>query len=178
MLIIAFATAQVSASPSTLFDGKQVRLELDYPTFGTAFYAANATVGSAVEFPHPVFAPYVDVDFTDTTVHFAWITSNFFNSASFNGYWIRDIDGTIPKFVDVRLDPITNLVGMSSSRIFFDADNIVISMAGLSFTAETVMQINVNSVPEPTSPCIVLLGAIGVANWRNRSYVVSRRRIK
>ena len=135
-----------------------------FPDAGNVFYSSTFTTAS----PETGFG-YFTTSATDHTI----TNSNFFQSnswtgADFNGYEIYDFDGTMDAFTSVTLAS-SNMAGLDSSRISFDANHIWVNWQGLSFNTDTVVRLNVNgSVPEPAS-WAMMLGGFGLVGGAMRS---------
>jgi hypothetical protein len=89
------------------------------------------TAGSGVEFPA---AEGWGIDVAETTIRFA-LGDSIFGFVSpisfgFRGFRLHDIDSTLPSVVGVTL-ALDSHVGLDPSKIAFDADNILVDMAGL-----------------------------------------------
>jgi hypothetical protein len=145
------SSTSAKGNVSGFFEGREVRVERHALTFGHVVQSANAVVTDGVEFPQTTIGPFVVVDFSDTTVRFNWIRNSSFTPGEFNGYRIHDFTGTIPDFGNILIDPVSNIVGMSESRIAFDNDSIRVNMQGLPFTAQSILQIHVVPIPEPAT---------------------------
>jgi hypothetical protein len=110
---------------------------------------------------------------TDHQLYFKYNQSALFDTASFNGSIIRDVDTNIPAITSVILDPASTLPGFVQSDITFDSKDIFINVSGLSVTAGQVLLIDVNplaAVPEPGSFTLIALGglACGGVAWARR----------
>ncbi len=99
------------------------------PPFTTDF--GVRTAGAGIEFPN---AREWDVDIADTSVrfalgdtavgsHWALIPVLF----GFQGFHLRDADGTLPDIVGVSIG-FDSHVGLDPSKISFDADNVLVDM--------------------------------------------------
>jgi hypothetical protein len=101
---------------------------------------------------------------TDHILYFKYPNSAVFDTATFNGYVIRDVDTNIPAITSVTLDKNTTLPGFVISDVTFDAKDLFINVSGLVAHPGDVIQIDVNvpaSVPEPGS--LALIGVSGLA---------------
>ena len=111
---------------------------------------------------------------TDHILYFKYNQSALFDTATFNGYIIRDVDTNIPAITSFVVDPSTTLAGFGPSFVKFDSNDLFINVSGLTVRAGDVIQIDVNplaSVPEPGSFTLIALGGLacgGVAWIRRR----------
>lgn len=109
---------------------------------------------------------------TDHLLYFKYGQAANFDTATFNGYIIRDVSTGIPPITSVTVDPISTLAGLNQSRITFDATDIFINVSGLSVKVGTVFQIDVNqaAVPEPGPLALIAVAgfASGALAWVRR----------
>ena len=147
----------------------------------------TSVVGSGTEFigVYPCWngTSCIDVDLSDTnilaTMHYPANEPGDFTRWDFNGIRILDVNGTIPAFISVAINPATNMIGFDASRITFDSDNIWVNWQGLYGRSDTVVSLDVtgapvddggSAVPEPAS--LLLFGSgmvgLGVRAWRKR----------
>jgi hypothetical protein len=156
MKFLAFsALLLVLALPgqAALLNGQTVRLTYEFPNQGTVWNGNthDLLVGPGFEIlGFPVGDPRTNIDFSDTNIYVTFNSSAQWNSTSFNGFHVYDLNGTIPAFTIVTLNPATtpNMLGLT---LTFDADNIWVNWAGISFNTQTIVSIDVNGsgIPEP-----------------------------
>jgi hypothetical protein len=166
-------TLPAQAAPLLL--GETVRYQFLFPCI-TCDYAnaanGNYLVGAGVEVPNIVDARGT-LDISNENLYFDFASGGSFNPAAFNGFRITDIFGLIPSFTMVSINAATNMAGFDASRITFDADNIWVNWTGLSFTADTVVSLDLQggsqTVPDPGSSLLLLgLGLVGLKAWKKR----------
>lgn len=170
-LPLALASAALFI-PSSAFAG------LDGSTMGWQYYAyggaynsqTNFVVGPGVE---GNFAGYFDIDVDDTSITFdymytsTWSTSALSLSPTiYNGIAMRMVSG--PAFTSVTIDAATNMVGFNSGRISFTGSEIQIDWMDLAFTPDTIVKLNVEAVPEPTSMAALALGSVAILRRRRK----------
>jgi len=164
-LMIGGGTAQAGL----LFDGETIRLTYEFPAVGSIFDTRTFVVGAGVEAPaFPTGDPRTNTDFSDMNITSIFVSASSWTGASFNGYHVFDLNGTIPAITSVLINPATNMAGLTLARISWDADNIYVNWQGLPFNSDTVVSIDVNT-PEPAT--LVLMGsglALLAAGWRRR----------
>lgn len=101
------------------------------PPTTTADFGVN-TVSSATEFLN---AFDFNVDVSDGSIRFV-MGDDFFGTAFggfgalFQGFRLRDADGSLPDIIGVSIS-FDSHVGLTPSRISFDADNVLIDMNGM-----------------------------------------------
>lgn len=57
----------------------------------------------------------------------------FSDVSGFNGFVISDAKGTVPAILDVQISTSGNDLGITSDRIFFNADTISVNVSGLTY---------------------------------------------
>lgn len=151
--------------------GNDVLLEYWYPDLSTVRDSATSTVGAGTEFSN--YAGFFDIDVDDTNITVnQFAISTRFSSASFNGWVISDLNGTIDDIINVTINSATNMVGLDSSRLTFDSNSIGINWQGLSFTESTIVSRDIEfdsvAVPEPASIALLGLGLAGIGFSRRK----------
>jgi hypothetical protein len=110
---------------------------------------------------------------TDHILYFKYNQSALFDTATFNGYILRDVDTNIPPITSFTVDKATTLAGFGASNVTFDATDLFINVSSLVVRAGDVIEIDVNpptSVPEPASLTLIAIGGLtcGAAAWARR----------
>lgn len=160
-LVLLLFAVPLSAA---LLDGQTVQATYYFPDSSTVYaVGANVTVGAGIEYLD--FINYFDLDLDDATI----TASNFASSGrwtgtSFNGFVIRDVNGTIGWFTSVTISPLTNMAGLDASRISFTSDQIFVNWQGLAINPGTVVALDVTgAVPEPTTLVLMASALAGIA---------------
>lgn len=160
--LLAALAGLATSHAQELFDGKTVGYQYLFPNIGDV-YTGNSTsfvVGGGVELAGLYGSnTHATVDVSDTNILIGYYGSaNWSNDATFNGFRIYDINGTLPDFTSVTINPATTMPGLDAGRISFDANNIWVNWQGLSADPSTVVSLDVNTVPEPGSAALIALG--------------------
>jgi VCBS repeat-containing protein len=131
------------------FMGKTVGEEYLFPSITTNHAGhQSAVVGNGVEFPGLYNAGHgwATIDLTANEIIVDFYGSASWTGASFNGFHLSDVDGTIANITDVHIGS-SNMVGLTADRITFDADNIWVNWNGLSFNSDTLIKLDVTFAP-------------------------------
>ena len=110
---------------------------------------------------------------TDHLVYIKLNQSAVFDTATFNGSVIRDVDTNIPAITSVTVDKATTLAGFGQSNVTFDAKDLFVNVSSLVAHAGDVILLDVNppaAVPEPGSLTLIAVGglACGAVAWLRR----------
>lgn len=149
---------------AALLDGQTVNFTYLFPEQNQTYQdLGNAVVGAGVEFTN---FNYFNLDVADKSI----TAQNFSFDATwswtnFNGFVVRDVNNAV-NFTSVAVNALTNMAGLDSSRISFDAHNIFVNWEGLSFNTNTLVKLDINnapvSVPEPTGLGLAGLGLVAL----------------
>ena len=166
-------------SSAALLDGQTVQTTYLFPTTSTVFSGpVNSVVGPGVELPN--FAGLANIDISDTNVTITLTRNANVNTVAFDGIRFTDVNGTIPQFTNVILNPATNYAGFDVSRITFSTTDIFVNLANLPGLSGQLISIDfeggTSSVPEPGTAGLILLGTSVLAARVGRDVAVSRRR--
>jgi len=149
------AIAQAGMLGSTMGD--------QYYAYGGAYNGqTNFVVGAGIE---DSFLNYYDLDIDNTSITFDYKIATTWSSSPlslaptiYNGTAVRMVSG--PTITNVTIDGATNMVGFNSSRLSFTGNEIQVDWADLSFDEDTIVKLNVETVPEPASMTVLLGGAL------------------
>ena len=130
------------------FIGKTVTGEHLYPDLSSPYESYNAAVGSGTEFN---FINMDDdgqtndytVDVSDTGLLINMLLQSGWASATFNGFHLFDVNGTIDAISGVSV-AANNWAGFDASRISFDANNIWVNFESLDFSPQDSVSLNVS----------------------------------
>jgi hypothetical protein len=167
LVLVCVLLCPIVAS-SAVLDGKTVQYQYLFPTIATNYGNAdngNKLVGAGVEVANIVDARGT-MDISDTNFYVDFTNDSSFTPATFNGFRITDIFAAIPAFQSVLINPATNMVGLTASRITWDDDHIWVNWESLVFDANTVVSLDL-VVPEPASFALAALGLLSIS-WRRR----------
>ena len=173
IIIVVVLGMQATITPSveaSLLEGKQIRWEWLYPNNSTVLETQDLIIGPGIEKPD---TPYSGVlfllDLSDESISFTVGASYLgFGDTEYNGFHFFDFSNTIDPFYSVSINSATNLAGFSASRISFDADNIDISFTGLPVTTESLVLLDIATIPEPATLLLLGLGGL-VLRGRKRT---------
>ena len=135
--IVASLAAMASSAQGLLLDGQTVATTHFHgtaPDKTDAIGPVNTVVGSGVEltnfgWPSPG-SGFLSIDFSDTRIVIT-ATADAPRPDFFDVLRFLDANGTIPPFVAVVVNPRTTWPGVTTSRVFFDADRIDLNLTRL-----------------------------------------------
>ena len=169
LTLLCFVWSPV-ASNAEFFEGYELRFSHEFPTLGAYWYGpVDVTVGPGIE--ANVRGDYT-VDISDTNILLTFLTNSGWNNTEFNGPRLVDFQDSIAAIDSVTINPISNLPGFDSSRIFFTDNEIRLNLSGINFLNSHVLSIDVQPVPEPNSLLMLALGVgtlSGIAFVRRRA---------
>lgn len=160
-VLAAVAGLGSPADAATLL-GETVRVTHEYPSQGFIFSGGgpfDVVVGAGVEVPNVISFYSVDLSDGNAFLNFTQIgAGGTFTAAAFNGVHLFDLNGTIPTFLSVTINPATNVAGFDASHISFDANNIYANFQNLFVNSSSRVSLDITAVPEPGT-----LESIGLA---------------
>ena len=189
-LTVALAAAGVcavvlaTAAPSQAqFLNNTVTIDYLFPNTGSVFQSSG-----------PLLVTAGGVNFASSTGATGRVTAtqftvlidsdSTFSTVPFNGFRVRDTNGTIPAIAGFSIDSST-IPGLDASRVSFDADNLFVNLQGLNTTSGQSSVINVQfagaAAPEPGTLPLVGMGLLtgaGVFSRRREMMGSVRRRRK
>lgn len=164
-----FLAASLGAN-AALLEGETVNFTYLFPSQGQTYQdLGNAVVGAGTEFTNFY---YFNLDVSDTSITAQnFVFGSTWSGTAFNGFVIRDVNNAVT-FNSVAVNALTNMAGLDSSRISFDAHNIFVNWQGLSFDTNTIVKLDLNgtgvSVPEPAGLALFGLGLAGLLLRRRK----------
>ncbi|MBX3111814.1 MAG: PEP-CTERM sorting domain-containing protein [Fimbriimonadaceae bacterium] len=138
-----------------------------YYAYGGAYDSqTNFVVGAGVEDTFEALSiQYYNIDIDDNSITFDYLSAGTWSSSSlslaptiYNGTAIRMVSG--PSFTNVTIDGATNLAGFDASRMSWTGNEIQIDWVDLNYDENTIVKLNVETVPEPASMSVLLGGAV------------------
>lgn len=78
----------------------------------------------------------------------------------YNGVAINMLSG--PAFNSVTIDPSSTMVGFDTTRLSFTSSQIQVDWAGLSFSPSTIVKLDINTVPEPSTWSLLALDGLAL----------------
>jgi PEP-CTERM motif-containing protein len=168
LLVLVVILASPIVAFGALLDGKTVEYQYFYPNNTTPYLGAdngNKVVGAGIEVTN-IADNDGTLDISDTNLLVRYTGTSSWTSTSFNGFRIRDVFGTIAPFTGVTVNPATTMVGFGASRVTFDADQIWVNWNGLDFNPNTIVSLDIQSVPEPSTALLAALGLFAFGGRR------------
>ena len=154
--------------------GKRVSTQYFYQSTDTVYTQPSYTTVDGIKTTS--FNNNFDMLLKEDSVEISFLGSASWNSASFNGFKILNVDGTIDNFAPSIAS--SNMVGLSKSNIRFDNNAIWVNWQGLAFDTGTKVKLNLfsSAVPEPETWALMLTGLTltGASLRRSARSAVSR----
>jgi len=122
----------------------------------------DTVVGPGVELTSFGWSGFVNIDFSDTHILITAATDQPFGY--FETLRFSDVNGTIPDFSSVSLNPSTDWAGFQASGVsLVNPDVIDVNLTALNGLQGQTISMDITAVPEPVSTIIVGLMLLGVA---------------
>ncbi|MES2130182.1 MAG: PEP-CTERM sorting domain-containing protein [Pseudomonadota bacterium] len=153
-LLTAATFALLSTAASAGINGDTVGAAFFVPTLSGPGYSVGTDVVPVAAFD--VFGLF-NVHVSDTQIivdHFYGVDS--FNMTAFNGFQITDLSKNFGGVYTV--DGSTTMVDFSAAHVATSGNTVSVNMAGLAFTEDTRIVLNLSPVPEPESYAMLLAG--------------------
>jgi hypothetical protein len=165
-VVVVLAAAGILATPKRADAGFMTQtLEYTYyfPDTASPFDSSTFVVSNAVERSSLASgnagSDFATLDVSDTAILVDFYNGSSFTPSTFNGFVLSDINSTVPAITGVTVNSATNMSGFDASRVSFSADKIFVNLEGLSFDANTIVQLDVTFVPLPPT---LLAGFLGM----------------
>lgn len=172
----AFASSPAIAQES--FSGATVNFTYLYPTSVNVYSSNGYVVGSGVEILNVAGDQAITMDISSNAILVSFYRTSTWTNYAFNGWTLSDKVNGLNDITGVTFSSASNWSSFDPSRISFTSNSITVNWAGLSFTPDTTLLLNVSfasSVPEPAAWIMMLLGfgATGYALRRRRRSILS-----
>lgn len=179
-IISSFAILPISgAALVDGFEGNTIRLSVDTPNLGSTIAGPyDAVVGNSIEFsPEGSYGGYyaiaVDIDISNDIIYFDYSDagSGWFAGGTFNGYVFTDLNDSITDIIDVQIDEAITTIGIDSSRIFFNENQIIVNVEDLYHNSSSRISLDVDFAPVPVPGAVWLLGSglLGLVGLKRRN---------
>ena len=181
-VLTAIVGTLVSVSPlpveAALLDGQTVEAT-DFhgtaPDQTTIIGPVNRVVGPGVELTNFGFGDFVNIDFSDTSILITLMIDQPFGFFEILRFF--DVNGTIPAFTGVTVNPATNWTDFDPAGISFNSDRIDVPLPQGGLQGQQIL-LNLiggtnggNGVSEPPAYLLVGLGVLsmlGIASGRRK----------
>lgn len=175
LVAIALGITPVVGYGQTDITGKLVRVDRLNPTKADVFFQiGTATVGAGIE----INSGGINYDFGPSSLTLTSSTtvpSSYPTNFAFNGFGVRDVNGTIPAFTSFFIIG-SNVSGFDASKLSFNSDNLFVDQAGTSWNGSSRIELGfttASTVPEPGTWMLVMAGMVAIgsaASRRNRKH--------
>jgi VCBS repeat-containing protein len=141
------STAHVAVTVAGVDDVGMQGVSLDYTylytDIDTAIYTSHVVAGAEVEVNGLWGAASPGtLDLTDDRIVLDFASSGTATAAAFNGFHLSDYSGALPNILDVTVAQ-NNIAGFTDSRITHDANNVFVNLQGLSYDANSHLELQV-----------------------------------
>lgn len=175
LLRLAAAMAIVSALSAPAHAGLLgVTVDWQYYAYGGPYvglgspgsFVANGLVGDT-------FGPYFDIIVDDTSVTFDYIGTGTWTSSAlslpptiYNGIALNFVGIAL---TSVSINGATNMAGFGASDFSFSGNQLQVDWVDLPFGPDTIVKLDVEAVPEPTTLLLVGSGIVAMRLRRRRA---------
>ncbi len=172
-LLIAFFSLFVMANANAaLLDGKTINYQYYFPNVSSPYSNSDngdKVVGAGIEVSN-VAENIATMDISDTNIYIDFLSSSSWTISTFNGFKLTDTLNNIANFTSVSINSATNMVGFSLSNITVLADEIWVNWQGLSFDANTIVSLDLNTsaVPVPAALFLFAPALLGFLGFRRK----------
>ena len=168
--------AMISQGPAAaLLEGQTVETTSFHgtaPDATTIIGPESRVVGAGIELVNFGWEGFLNIDFSDTNILITLATDQPFGF--FEVLRFFDVNGTIPAFTSISVNPDTNYAGFNASLISeFDSDVIALNLTGLNGLQGQQISLDLNRaspvpVHEPATIWLLIVGMTTLVAWRRR----------
>ena len=97
---------------------------------------------------------------TDTTISITQVGDSTYGNGVFNGWVLNEVSGYA--ITGVSLNRSSTFPGLTAGRVSFSANQITVNLKGLEVPSISTINLDVTTVPEPTTLALAGLGAAAV----------------
>lgn len=132
-------------------------------TGGTFIGGGNETYFDIIADNSSITFNYSDLNAGDGS----WTTSDLSLAPTIhNGIAVNMVSG--PAITSVTIDPATTMAGFDMSRISYTASQIQVDWQNLAYSPTTIVKLDINQVPEPSTFALLAAGCIGLFVYRRQ----------
>jgi hypothetical protein len=177
------ALTLVSLPAHAQLTGGTINTALVFPNVTSVFEDyGNRTVGAGVEYTN-LASSGLQTDIGASTITVTNTSPGSVTFASVNaffGFRFADVGSTLPTFTGLSIGAGTTIIGFTTDRLSFDANNLYVNLQGISFSGAAnganslVLNVATSTVPEPGTWALLgtgLLAVGGIAARRKRTTV-------
>jgi hypothetical protein len=172
LLIALFSVFAMANANAALLDGKTINYQYYFPNVTSPYSNSDngdKVVGAGIEVSN-VADNRATMDISDTNIYIDFLNSSGWSSSTFNGFKLTDTFNNIASFTSISINAATNMVGFSLSNITVLADEIWVNWQGLSFDANTIVSLDINTsaVPVPAALFLFAPALLGFIGFRRK----------